>query len=351
MDIFRRLAGGFLVFILFMTSKGAEAQEISWVPVYTNDASRHRAGTLEFDIVNRGRKELIVDRIRAACSCSRTYLATNAVGPGLSGRLRVWLREDAERSGKPSSVYVFSNDPVNPVICIPVDPKNRAGFKCEPARILFKFSRGIYEPAQQSIQISQQVGLPITVLKVRNPCPYITIPEKSFACMQSNVCVTIIADAGMFPRESQSKIIEIICSYGKDVVSLKIPLDIVVDGAAAVEKKVCLSCINGTGTEIAVAPDVLQLSRKEADDGCDKTIRIVVAENMPIVGLEMQTWGGQISSESHFPKQMLPGERADCKVRIKAGAVFDSGTCSAICIRGVVGDRRVFKVIPVYMNR
>jgi hypothetical protein len=348
----QRLAGGILAVFFIVTTRETNAQEIYWVPVYSDDALWQKARVLEFDIVNRGKKELKVDRVRAACSCSRTFLATNAVGPGQSSRLRVWLREDAARSEKPSSVYVHSNDIMSPVIRIPVDPMNRAGLKCVPERILFKCNKGQYEPAQQTVRIRLQEGLSITVLRVRNPSPYISIPTNAFVSTQSNACLVVIADANMAPRESESRTIGIIYTFGKDVESsIEVPLDIIVDDIVAKPNKPCLSCSGGAGAEVAVAPGELHVSRKEADNGCDRIIRIVAAGDMPFSGIEMQVWGGQITLQNRFPEMLLPGERAECQVRIMAGTVPDSGSCSAICIRGVAGERRVFKVIPLHIHR
>ena len=67
-----------------------------------------------FIIRNTGGKELIIDRVRAACGCTATMLSDDHILPGKSAELKTTFNPRGYDGNVKKSIYIESNDPENP---------------------------------------------------------------------------------------------------------------------------------------------------------------------------------------------------------------------------------------------
>ena len=72
-----------------------------------------------FNFENKGSSTLVIDRIKAGCSCTGTLLSENEIPAGGNGKLEIEL--EADSSGEMiRKIYVYTNDPNNEMITITV---------------------------------------------------------------------------------------------------------------------------------------------------------------------------------------------------------------------------------------
>jgi len=67
-----------------------------------------------FTIKNTGGKELIINRVRAACGCTATMLSSDHIPPGKSAELQVTFNPTGYNGPVKKDVYIESNDPKLP---------------------------------------------------------------------------------------------------------------------------------------------------------------------------------------------------------------------------------------------
>lgn len=91
-------------------------------PILVADATEIDFGTLpaglkvtrEVSITNRGNTPLIIDKVQTGCGCSEAAFSHNIIAPAKSAFLRITLQGDGSLT-KAVTIYVFSNDPHQPV--------------------------------------------------------------------------------------------------------------------------------------------------------------------------------------------------------------------------------------------
>lgn len=136
-------------------------------PVYDYGAVDNRQ-TVEhtFLLRNDGTLPLVITEVRAGCGCTTTALSTNTISPGHTARLTARLSLQGIMGPKPSSIYLHSNDPQNPVFACQFTGTALAELEVSPARISTVILPGGDE-VDQRISIVNRTGQPLHLTGIR----------------------------------------------------------------------------------------------------------------------------------------------------------------------------------------
>jgi len=135
-------------------------------PVYdygTADNSRDIRHT--FVIVNSGDAPLIIANTRATCGCTRTALGTNIVAPGASTELEARLSLRGFNGPKRSSIYIHSNDPLQPVFQVQFTGVATAEVSANPPIVVVEQAVPM-SPADRSVTIVSRAEKPLSILSL-----------------------------------------------------------------------------------------------------------------------------------------------------------------------------------------
>lgn len=87
-----------------------EKKEINLGTINSNEVQTHL-----INIINKGQETLEIRKIQGNCECIQTELTKNSIAPGESLELKVVFDPKGRFGIDQRNIYLFSNDPVNPV--------------------------------------------------------------------------------------------------------------------------------------------------------------------------------------------------------------------------------------------
>ena len=85
-----------------------------------NEGRGEKILTHIFKFRNEGNENLEIIRVRASCGCTATVLSDKNIPPGAEGEIKVNFNIKGRIGNQNTNVYVFSNDPVTPVVKLQV---------------------------------------------------------------------------------------------------------------------------------------------------------------------------------------------------------------------------------------
>ncbi len=85
-------------------------KEIDWGTIEDSETQEE-----EITISNRGQKVLEIRKVQGNCSCMRLEMSDDTISPGQSLTLKVTFDPEGRFGRDQRNIYIFSNDPLNPV--------------------------------------------------------------------------------------------------------------------------------------------------------------------------------------------------------------------------------------------
>ena len=91
-----------------------------------------------FAYENKGNEELVISKAETSCTCTQAFLPKEQrIPPGGKGELVVGFDGAGRQGGQSETVYVYSNDPISPIVQL------QAGGVVKPVRLLIS-TRGLH---------------------------------------------------------------------------------------------------------------------------------------------------------------------------------------------------------------
>jgi len=91
-----------------------------------------------FAYENKGNEELVISKAETSCTCTQAFLPKEQrIPPGGKGELVVGFDGAGRQGGQSETVYVYSNDPISPIVQL------QAGGVVKPVRLLI-LTRGLH---------------------------------------------------------------------------------------------------------------------------------------------------------------------------------------------------------------
>jgi len=135
----------------------------------TGIISNSEVTTRELKITNQGSADLIINKVRTTCGCTKGSMETTTLLPGASALLKIEI--DPFRIGmfeSKKTLTIESNDPIAPMLRIGVTARVDPEVSIEPERIEFgDVSKG--EPHEKTMLIRQLGDQPLVIQELIQP--------------------------------------------------------------------------------------------------------------------------------------------------------------------------------------
>ncbi len=73
-----------------------------------------------FHFFNKGKGDLVIDRVTRGCACTIVTLSSKEIPPGKRGTLEVQFNTEYSEGKETKTIYVYSNDPDHDVVKLKV---------------------------------------------------------------------------------------------------------------------------------------------------------------------------------------------------------------------------------------
>lgn len=90
-----------------------------------------------FEFVNQGDETLKIDRVRSSCGCTAVLVSEKSIPAGGKGELQANFDSTRFRGSVSKTIYLYSNDPVRPVMQFVVKGKVLETVVVEPSQVNF----------------------------------------------------------------------------------------------------------------------------------------------------------------------------------------------------------------------
>lgn len=90
-----------------------------------------------FTFSNGGDETLVIDRVRSSCGCTAALISEKNLPPGAAGEIKVSFDSTRFRGGVTKTVYLYSNDPVQPVMQLFIKGTVKETVTIDPAQVNF----------------------------------------------------------------------------------------------------------------------------------------------------------------------------------------------------------------------
>jgi len=135
-----------------------------------------------FEFVNKGDEVLHIDRVRSSCGCTAVLVTEKNIPPGGKGEIKANFDSTRFRGAISKTIYVYSNDPAQPVMQLHIKGKVLEVVSIKPAQINFG-----KVPAEKvvtsTVVLLNQGGKVLTLGKPHSTAAELVVkmPETSFA--------------------------------------------------------------------------------------------------------------------------------------------------------------------------
>jgi hypothetical protein len=114
-------------------------------PVVRIDRPEHDFGTIlqgenvrhVFDFVNNGNAPLTVEKVTSSCGCTAALASAKVLAPGESGEIQTSFDSARFRGPVKKTVYLYTNDPVQPMVQLQLKGTVKAELTLEPQVVNF----------------------------------------------------------------------------------------------------------------------------------------------------------------------------------------------------------------------
>ena len=90
-----------------------------------------------FEFVNEGDETLKIDRVKSSCGCTAALVSEKSIPPGGKGELQANFDSARFRNTVSKTIYLYSNDPVRPIMQFYIKGTVLETVAVEPAQINF----------------------------------------------------------------------------------------------------------------------------------------------------------------------------------------------------------------------
>jgi len=120
-----------------------------------------------FTFVNSGDEVLQIDRVRSSCGCTAVLLSEKTIPPGGTGEIKANFDSSRFRGDVSKTIYVYSNDPVQPTKQLSIKGSVLEKVSVTPAQVNFGSVQAKSEVSWR-VTLRNQVAEEVTVGKAKS---------------------------------------------------------------------------------------------------------------------------------------------------------------------------------------
>ena len=135
-----------------------------------------------FEFANEGDKVLNIDRVRSSCGCTAVLVTEKNIPPGGRGEIKANFDSTRFRGAVSKTIYVYSNDPLQPVMQLHIKGKVLEAVAIKPTQI--NFGKVVAtKTVTSTVVLRNQSGKMLTLGKPHSTAAELVVkmPETSFA--------------------------------------------------------------------------------------------------------------------------------------------------------------------------
>lgn len=135
-----------------------------------------------FEFVNVGDETLKIDQVKSSCGCTAALVSEKSILPGSKGELRANFDSTRFRNDVSKTIYLYSNDPVRPVMQFHIKGRVLETVAVEPAQINFG-NVAAKKVVTTTVLLRNQGKKPLSLGKPHSTAEELVVrmPETSFA--------------------------------------------------------------------------------------------------------------------------------------------------------------------------
>jgi len=135
-----------------------------------------------FEFTNQGDEALLIDRVRSSCGCTAVLISAKNVAPGGKGELQANFDSSRFRGAVSKTIYLYSNDPLRPVMQLQLEGKVLEVVAMEPGQVNFGQVKA-KRPVTSTVLLRNQGDKPLTLGVPRSTAAELLVkmPKASFA--------------------------------------------------------------------------------------------------------------------------------------------------------------------------
>jgi hypothetical protein len=126
--------------------------------------------TYQFDVVNRGQADLVVQDVQRSCGCTVTRW-DRVIKPGAHGTIEAAMNTQAFQGAVSKHLMVFSNDPVRPQVELTISARLTPLIKVSPSPAAVLVVEN--QPSTREFTLERNGGVPMKIVQVLTYAPYI----------------------------------------------------------------------------------------------------------------------------------------------------------------------------------
>ncbi len=135
-----------------------------------------------YEFTNQGDEALLIDRVRSSCGCTAVLVSDKNLPPGGKGELQANFDSSRFRGAVSKTIYLYSNDPVRPVMQLQLQGKVLEIVGVEPNQVNFGQVKAQL-PVMATVMLHNRGEKPLTLGKPRSTAAELLVkmPKVSFA--------------------------------------------------------------------------------------------------------------------------------------------------------------------------
>ena len=135
-----------------------------------------------YEFTNQGDEALLIERVRSSCGCTAVLVSEKNLPPGGKGELQANFDSSRFRGAVSKTIYLYSNDPVRPVMQLQLQGKVLEIVGVEPNQVNFGLVKAQL-PVMATVVLHNRGEKPLTLGKPRSTAAELLVkmPKVSFA--------------------------------------------------------------------------------------------------------------------------------------------------------------------------
>ena len=115
-----------------------------------------------YQITNQGDEPLLIDRLRSSCGCTAVLISSKKLPPGGTGELQANFDSSRFRGEVVKTIYLYSNDPNQPVTQLQLQGKVLELVTIEPSQVNFGQVK-VKQPVSATVTLRNQGHKPLVL--------------------------------------------------------------------------------------------------------------------------------------------------------------------------------------------
>jgi hypothetical protein len=328
----------------------AKAQELEWTRIFLdNEFSPDDPCKQAFRLMNTGKQELVIEKLKNSCGCAYVNIDKTRIGPNDIGVVRVMASPKLVKAKGSFSLFIVSNDIKESITRIPINLCQNAAFTFEPGQLELSVTNGVRckQSATLCVMRADYSGYIVSNLCIKSLSPYIEvkdIPGGRKAEVVKSYEIRLADD--LIPEKTITTYLYLTCSVAGREMSRLVTVHVLVDGGVNTDLHACPTCDSHDLDGVSWAP-----SSPVLPTNGECVLRIVSSGVAGRVrNLRVRSVSNKLTVLSSQNDDLQVGERREFRISSKRESGLESDSQMVQISYNYCG-KRFSEMVPVRMRK